>query len=446
MTSTPTLDSAALLAAARRDRVEADAAEARLLEKVLEWADLHQVADPGEQQIATFGDTPVSLAGDGAPHVSHFAVIEFGAVLGMSRRSTELLFADVIELGHRLPQTWGRVTRRQLKGWRARQIAQATQVLSPEAAAYVDDQVAAFASRIGPAELQRLVSAAINRFMPAYAEEIATRAEASQFFEIAYDQPSYTGTCRVAGELDLPDALDLEQAVQAGAAQQKELGSVLSLGARRAKSLGNLARGELEFDYNSGLPVPTDSTPRDPEPPVVEQRQVMLYLHLSDAALTGGVGLTGLMENAGRQLVTSEQVREWCATAGKVTVRPVIDLAEHITSPGYRPSERLREQVILRDHVCVFPFCESNARYGDLDHIEPYDADGPPGQTSSDNLAGICRTHHRVKTFENWTYTAVAPGTYLWRSPHGYSFVVDQTGTRDVTPRPVDPPGSGPDG
>ncbi len=441
MTSTTTLDSASLLAAARRDRAEADAAEARLLEKVLEWADLHQVADPDKEQIATFGDTPVSLAGEGAPHLSHFAVIEFGAVLGMSRRSTELLFADVIELGHRLPKTWARVSTHKLKGWRARQIAQATQVLSPEAAAYVDNRVAAFASRIGPAELQRLIDAAIARFMPGYANEIAARAEETQFLEIAYDQPSYTGTCRVNGELDLPDALDLEQAVQAGAAQQKELGSALSLGARRAKSLGNLARGELAFDYNSGLPEPSGSVPTNPEPPVVEQRQVMLYLHLSDAALSGGVGLTGLMENAGRQLITAEHVREWCATAGKVIVRPVIDLAEHITSPGYRPSERLREQVILRDHVCVFPFCENNARDGDLDHIEAYDPDGPPGQTSSDNLAGICRTHHRVKTFDNWTYTVVAPGTYLWRSPHGYQFLVDQTGTRDVTPRPVDPPG-----
>ena len=36
MTSTPTLDTAAVLAAARRERIEADAAEARLLQRVLE--------------------------------------------------------------------------------------------------------------------------------------------------------------------------------------------------------------------------------------------------------------------------------------------------------------------------------------------------------------------------------------------------------------------------
>jgi hypothetical protein len=122
-------------------------------------------------------------------------------------------------------------------------------------------------------------------------------------------------------------------------------------------------------------------------------------------------------------------------------VRPVLDLNEPITVAGYRPSERLREQVILRDGWCPFPFCECGARHGDLDHITEYDPDGPPGQTTSTNLAGPCRTHHRLKTFSTWTYTMLDPGTYLWRSPHGYQFLKDRTGTRDVTPPPVPGPG-----
>jgi hypothetical protein len=434
MTSTPTLDTAAVLAAARRERTEADAAEARLLQRVAQWAELHQVDDPAEQQIATYGDTPVSLAGQGSPHVEHFAVLEFGAVIGMSRRSTEMLFGDVLELVHRLPKTWAQVTDGQLRSWRARQIASATQALSPEAAAFVDTQVAAFAHRISPAELQRLIDSAIARYMPAFAEERAVQAEESQFLQIDANQVSFTGTCLLRGELDLADAQDLEQAVQAGAEQQKDLGSELPLGARRAKALGNLARGQLVFDYNSGLPEPVENS-NLPKPPTVEKRQVMLYLHLTPEG-------HGLLENAGKHLVTADQIREWCHTAGTVTVRPVIDLAEEITAPGYRPTDRLREQTVLRDRVCVFPWCERSARHGDLDHVEPYDPGGPPGQTATSNLAGLCRAHHRVKTFGNWTYTLLEPGTYLWRSPHGYTFLKDRTGTHDLTPRPVEPPGS----
>ncbi|RNL78577.1 HNH endonuclease signature motif containing protein [Nocardioides marmorisolisilvae] len=435
MTSTIDLDTAAVLAAARADRAEADAAESRLLQRALTWSQLHQVVDPENTTIATYGDSPVSLAGQGAPHVSHFAVLEFGAVLRMSRRSVETLFAEVIELGHRLPLTWSHVTAGTLRAWRARQIAHATQSLSPEAAAFVDARVAPVADRIGPAELQRLIDAAIAQFMPVHAEQIAAAAEETQDVEILYDQPSYTGTCRILGELDLADAQDLEQAIQAGADQQKQLGSELPLGARRAKALGNLARGEIVFDYSSGLPDPDKSSTEPIKPPTVAPRQVMLYVHLN-------ADDTAVVENAGRHLVTVDQAREWCRTAGNVTVRPVIDLAQEITTPGYRPSERLNEQVTLRDRWCPFPFCERNARHCDKDHIERYDPNGPPGQTTSSNLGPPCRTHHRVKTFSTWTYTRVGPDAYLWRSPHGYVFLKDKTGTRDLTPRPVEPPGS----
>lgn len=435
MTSTFSLDSAAVLAAARRDRDEAEAAERRLLDRVAEWAELHRIDDPDTASIATFGDTPISLAGEGVAHVSQFAVIEFGAVLGMSRRSTEHLFAEVLELAHRLPETWSRIRAGSLSAWRGRHIAGATLDLSPDAAACVDAQVAPFANRIGARELQRLIDTAIARYMPARAEQIAADAEQSHFLDIDFDRPSYTGTCAISGELDLPDALDLEHAVQAGAEQQKDLGSGLPLGARRAKALGNLARGELVLDYNSALPASAErAVVEGLKPPTVDARQVVLHTHLNADG-------TAEVENRGRHLVTPDQVREWCRTAGSVVVKPVLDLNEEITSAGYRPSERLSEQVTLRDRWCPFPYCECNARYGDKDHIEPFDPSGPPGQTRSSNLAPPCRTHHRVKTFSSWTYTRVGPDAYLWRSPHGYVFLKDRTGTRDLTPRPVEPPG-----
>jgi len=45
-----------------------------------------------------------------------------------------------------------------------------------------------------------------------------------------------------------------------------------------------------------------------------------------------------------------------------------------------------------------------------------------------------------MKTHGSWTYTTLEPGTYLWRSPHGYTWLRDHTGTTDLTPPPVDPP------
>jgi 5-methylcytosine-specific restriction endonuclease McrA len=169
-------------------------------------------------------------------------------------------------------------------------------------------------------------------------------------------------------------------------------------------------------------------------------REIVLYVHLSDDALRSADPNTPVrVENAGGQLLTAGQVAEWCGRpdTDRITVKPVIDLAERLHSDGYQPSPRLADQVRTRDRTCVFPRCERPARSCDLDHVIPYDAGG---STSSDNLAPLCRMHHRLKTHSGWTYTVLAPGEFLWRSPYGYTYLRDRTGTTDLTPRPVPRP------
>jgi len=48
--------------------------------------------------------------------------------------------------------------------------------------------------------------------------------------------------------------------------------------------------------------------------------------------------------------------------------------------------------------------------------------------------------HHRMKTHGGWSYAMIQPGVFLWRSPLGYTYLRDRTGTTDLTPPPVDPP------
>jgi len=147
----------------------------------------------------------------------------------------------------------------------------------------------------------------------------------------------------------------------------------------------------------------------------------------------------GRCENT-RSPVTAEQVRRWCQTAGTVLVRPVIDLADNPRTDAYSPTPRMREQVILRDGHCVFPYCGRPARRADVDHIVPYESDGP---TEPDNLAALCRRHHRAKTFRAWDYAQVTPGTFLWHGPQGRTYLVTGAGTFPAPPGPsaaVGPP------
>jgi hypothetical protein len=87
----------------------------------------------------------------------------------------------------------------------------------------------------------------------------------------------------------------------------------------------------------------------------------------------------------------------------------------------------MRELVIARDQHCVFPFCGTPARACDCDHIIEYlppDEGGPPGQTNPENLAALCRRHHRCKTFTRWRYRRRRDATYEWTDPGGKRFLV----------------------
>ena len=61
---------------------------------------------------------------------------------------------------------------------------------------------------------------------------------------------SFTGTVEVHGELDLADALHLDQALAAGAEQLKLAGSAESLDARRATALGEMSRTQLALTFD----------------------------------------------------------------------------------------------------------------------------------------------------------------------------------------------------
>jgi hypothetical protein len=81
----------------------------------------------------------------------------------------------------------------------------------------------------------------------------------------------------------------------------------------------------------------------------------------------------------------------------------------------------------LRDPEFVFPGCHRRSRACDLDHLEPYlplGLGGPPGQTRPDNLAPLCRHHHRVKTHGGWRYRRVDDVSYRWTAPTGRRYDV----------------------
>ncbi len=88
---------------------------------------------------------------------------------------------------------------------------------------------------------------------------------------------------------------------------------------------------------------------------------------------------------------------------------------------------------------CTWMLCRRPAINCDLDHTKPY-SEG--GETSVENVAPLCRRHHRVKTEGDWKVEQTSPGHLRYTDPHGREYQVapprltDPVEPDDPDPRP----------
>ncbi|WP_134739757.1 HNH endonuclease signature motif containing protein [Nocardioides sp. 503] len=406
-----TSPAADLLEVMRTTTRAAAAVEVQRLRAVIDWCVLHATDDEAE---ASFGDHGIPLAGDGAPWVSEFAVMELGAALGMSTDSAKRYVGAALEVRYRLPRVWARVEAMELPFYKARWIAEHTMALPAAGAAYVDRMVGFVAHKVSFAEIERQIAAAKAQFDPEGAEKARREAADSRRLDVDKAHVSINGTVEVSGTLDYVDGLALDTALSHRAAELKAAGSEESLDVRRSIAAGDLARGydSLPFDdageggFETGLR-PSSTT------------EVVVHVH-EDLDGVGRLGNT-------RTPLLAETIREWCGRPDtRVIVKPVRDLSGHIHVAAYEIPDRLREQGELVDLTCVFPWCTRPAVRCDVDHAIPFAEGGP---TCSCNTAPLCRGHHRLKTHGRWDYDVLDRGTYLWHSPLGHAYHRDHTGT-----------------
>jgi hypothetical protein len=165
--------------------------------------------------------------------------------------------------------------------------------------------------------------------------------------------------------------------------------------------------------------------------------QTEIYVHLTDHTLATG---TGVLRAEGIGPILADQLAELIGY-GPYTVKPVIDLNDAVSVNAYEIPDRIRERVKLTHPIELFPYGTRETHRGiDLDHIQPYDPLGPPGQTSTQNLAPLGRFAHRVKTHGvGWKVRRLDPQTLEWTTPHGFTFHVDPTGTHRIHRIHTDP-------
>jgi hypothetical protein len=420
-----------LLARVRTTRAAQLAVDAEMLVLAAQWADAHpdlgdephpgrgrpDPIDPAEEAARPFDEDR------GIPSWSWSAAAPLGAAMGRSTLAGDALMRDALTLRHRLPRLWRRVESAELEAWRARRIAQLVAGAPDDVCAHLDATLSTLAHRVGATTLARLLDEAMLRLHPEERELAQVAALDRRHATLHEASINDTGVADMTLRGDWKDLHDFDQALSRVAAALADQDAAQgrhedSLDVRRSRAVGVLADPAAALALLEGHEAPAPS------------KQTLLVLHLSQDAVTAG-NPVGRCETL-RGPVLAQQLRDWLGRSDThVTVQPVIDLADHVHADAYEVRGRFRAQVDLLNPHCVFPWCTRPSRGCDHDHRVPHAAGG---KSCDCNVSPLCRRHHRLRTHAGWRYTRLDETTFLWSDPHGQQFLVDTTGTRDVTP------------
>ncbi|GAA5125001.1 hypothetical protein GCM10023339_47440 [Alloalcanivorax gelatiniphagus] len=437
---------------------------------------------------ALFGERALPIAGPGTPLVAEFAVVELSAVLDQTYEATLALVGDVLDLAHRLPRLWALVRDLRVPAHLAREAARVSRDLDLAAVAHADRLLVWQPRRLNPHRIGVLVHEARLYADPDRAIADHDTALHARRVEVHHDDGA-PGTSAVFMTLDTADAVAFDHTVSTMASTMRSLGHHGDLGVRRAHAVGLLADPQKALDLltvtdvdDPDRAVPVDQDPavcvaeeavfapaspfRSPRPRGVsggdhesgqaattsaESGEVRLVLHVTDRDLLAGptIDTKGVARSEELGPMLMGRLRSWLLTAGKVTITPVLDLDPTMsgTASGtasipavdqHDPPARMAAAVRLRDETCVYPRCGRTSERCDLDHtiayVPPSDG-GPPDQTHPDNLAPLCRRHHRAKTFGDFTYRRLPDGSYEWTLPSGRTVTTDPPHRRPTPPR-----------
>jgi hypothetical protein len=120
-----------------------------------------------------------------------------------------------------------------------------------------------------------------------------------------------------------------------------------------------------------------------------------------------------------------ETARELAARAPsfvRILTHPLTGVRLAMDRRVYAPPSDLKRWLVARDETCRAPGCGRAASLCDVDHVLPW---LPAGRTNDDNLAHLCRRHHRLKGSGYWRTELDDRGRMLWVSPWSHRYVTE---------------------
>jgi hypothetical protein len=318
---------------------------------------------------------------------------EIACALRIPERTAENQLATAHSLTHELPGALAVLKAGEISYRHAEALVDSVAGLDTDAAAALETAALPYARNLTVAKFERKLRALRERANP---ESIVERRERAVTDREVTFIPARDGMAWLSAYLPAADAL-------AGFNRLTEIASCL-----RA--------ADKSLPDESPLPVRTLAQARadvfrdlllDGEPALEGPHGIRPTVFVTVPVLTllGRSGEQAHLEPAtldGYGPIDAETARELAAHAPsfvRVLTHPETGAVLSVGKDSYRVPADLKNWLRLRDSTCRFPGCSRAAAHCDLDHTDDW---ALGGETRHDNLAHLCRSHHRLKHNSGW--------------------------------------------
>ena len=352
------------------------------------------------RDMVAVADTEAGECGvDGSPqqYTDEAAGAEVGAALQLTRRGGDIEMAFALGLYRRLPELAAMLESGIVDVARAKVVERCVGHLSDADAQDVVDSITHIAGRLTTGELRaKIRRLCIERGPDDAIDEYASALEKRKIVTEA----TGFGTANLFG-LDLPpdDVQAITNRINQIARSLRGNGESRTMDQLRSDVYLDLLKGTNHQAVGRGV---VD---------IVVDLTTLAGLNNRPGDL-GGYG--PVIADVARRVLQDEIDAEWRIAVANPDTGDLV--AVGIT--GRRPTASQRRHIQTRDRTCVFPGCRMPAARSDIDHTIAIQ-DG--GTTTDDNLASLCRYHHRIKHDHGWTYEH-RDHRIVWTSPSGHTY------------------------
>jgi len=361
-----------------------------------QWAAVADTLDEAREHPEVFIiDSPALNQDERVSFAVRAAAADLAVSLALSEHTVRTQDSHVHALRARMPRLWEEFRDGRVCPANARTAAELVTTLPNHAAvrACFDAELVDAAQRLTPARFRARARALRDRLC---ADDLAERAAAARLTRGVWLEDDIDGMAVLSMRLPAADAHRAFAAIDDTARSLRSVnGETRTLAQLRADVATDLMNGSgssARVGVSVAVTVP-----------------VMTLLGRGDEP--------GTLDGYGP--IDADTARELAGHARSFTrilVHPVSSAVLDVDRTSYRVPADLKRWLAVRDRTCTFPGCGRPASGSDVDHTVPWEHGGA---TRADNLAHLCRHHHRLKHQTRWSVVQKPGRRPIWTSPTG---------------------------